>query len=136
MGIAGERFAIELRWVREIFTLGHVTPIPSAPQVIAGATNFRGTIVPVLHGAALLGAVGRRLSAGKGPRAGDSVLLLEVDDLRAAIAVDRIDEVTTLEASGPDDGLLVDRAGRDVVLLDPPVLLGAARRAVDEVQIS
>jgi len=138
IALAGERYAIELRWVREIFTLGHVTPVPTSPPVIAGATNFRGSIVPVLAGGPLLGALaapggGKRSREGRAPRAGDSVLLLDVEELRAAISVDRIDEVTTLE-DGPD-GALVDREGHRATLLDPPALLAAARRLVEKVGV-
>ena len=130
IALGGERFAVELRWVREIFTLGHVTPVPTAPPAIAGATNFRGSIVPVLSGAALLGPAARKTREGRGPRAGDSVVLLDVDDLRAALFVDRIDEVTTLVER--EDGLLVDQQGQEAKLLDPPALLQLARRLVGE----
>lgn len=47
------RFAVELRWVREVITLGHVTPVPGAPVHIAGAINVRGTITPVIDVGAL-----------------------------------------------------------------------------------
>ena len=132
IALGGERFAVELRWVREIFTLGHVTPVPSAPAVIAGATNFRGSIVPVLHGAGLLAALGKKVSASRGPKAGDSVVLIDVEDMRAAISIERIDEVTTLDNTAGHDAVLVDREGREAQLLDPPSLLAAARRLVGE----
>ena len=122
-GRGGDRGAIELRWVREVFTLGPVTPIPTAPPAVAGAVNFRGTILPVLFGPALL-AVGGKVHA---PRAGHSAVLLDVDDTSAALAVDRIDEVTTLEEQ---DGVLVDVKGREVTLADPGAILRAARQQV------
>jgi len=130
IALGGERFAVELRWVREIFTLGHITPVPTAPPPIAGATNFRGSIVPVLSGAALLGATGKRLREGRGPRAGDEGVLLDVEDLRAAFTVDRVDGVTTLTEG--EDGQLVDHEGHVAVLIDPPALLRLARELVGE----
>ena len=41
--------AVELRWVREVITLGHVTPVPNAPPVISGVVNFGGAIIPVVE---------------------------------------------------------------------------------------
>ena len=132
IALGGERFAVELRWVREIFTLGHVTPVPTAPAVVAGATNFRGSIVPVLSGPGLVAALGHKTAPTRSPRAGDSVVLLDVEDLRAALSIDRIDEVTTLDPSPDKDNVLVDREGNEARLLDPPSLLAAARRLVGE----
>jgi chemotaxis signal transduction protein len=134
-GGGGERFAVELRWVREIFPMGPITPVPTAPFVIAGAVNFRGAIMPVLRTAAILRAAGVKLDEGlgkKGPRAGDTCVLLDVDGTRAALAVDRIDEVTTLAASLENPAVFEDSQGTGVRLLDPPAILAAARRLVNE----
>lgn len=121
VALAGGRYAIELRWVREVFPLVHLTPIPTAPPEIAGAVNFRGAIVPVLSARVLLGQ-GRP----RPPRPGDTMVLLDVDDVRAALAVDRVDAVTTL-AGEP----LETPSGEPVTLLDPPALVQAAMRSVD-----
>jgi len=117
-------YAVELRWVREIFTLGNMTPVPTAPQVIAGVVNFKGAIVPVLHGRKLLGVPGRRA-----PAAGDALVLLDVEGTRAALAVDRIDSVTTLESVA--GGGLVDAGGRLIPAIDPPALIASARALVE-----
>jgi chemotaxis signal transduction protein len=129
VALGGDRFAIELRWVREIFTLTHLTPIPTAPPVIAGAVNYRGAIVPVLSAHALLqGVTSRPMRA---PRAGDAMILLDVDDTRAALAVDRVDAVTTLTPS-PRPEVLMDPRGVELPLIEPPALLQAARKAVGD----
>ena len=44
-GPGGERHAAELRWIREVVTLGFVTMIPGAPPGLAGAVNLRGNLV-------------------------------------------------------------------------------------------
>jgi purine-binding chemotaxis protein CheW len=100
--VGGERWAVELRWVREICPLPALTPVPTAPPPIAGVVNFRGAIVPVLS-----------LAAGRGPRAGDALVLIDVDGVSAGLAAERIDAVKTL---APDDD-------EEVPLLDPPGLL-------------
>lgn len=84
-------FAAELRWVREITTLGFVTFLPSAPLPICGVVNFHGAIVPVIDLAELL----QRPSSGL-PRQGDPALLVEVDHIVAAFRVDAIRHVATL----------------------------------------
>ncbi|MBX3302085.1 MAG: purine-binding chemotaxis protein CheW [Nitrospira sp.] len=42
-----ERFAIDLRQVREVFEPESVTPVPGMPDVLVGVTNLRGTIIPL-----------------------------------------------------------------------------------------
>ena len=42
------RYAVELRWVREVVSLGFVTGVPTAPPALGGVCNLHGTILPVL----------------------------------------------------------------------------------------
>jgi purine-binding chemotaxis protein CheW len=100
----GERFAVELRWVREICPLPPVTPVPTAPPPIVGAVNMRGAIVPVLS-----------VAPGRGPRAGDALVLIDVDGVSAGLWAERIDAVKTLGPDTDDDD--------QVPLLDPAGLL-------------
>jgi hypothetical protein len=121
--LAGSRYAAELRWVREVITLGFVTEVPTAPAGLAGVFNLRGTIVPVLDLPALLGG-----SPSGTPRQGDGALLLEADHAIAALRVDTIDEVGTL-ASGPGPSTVIDARGRMVAVVEPPALLRRAAAA-------
>jgi purine-binding chemotaxis protein CheW len=116
LSMGGERSAVELRWVREIFSLAALTPVPTAPPVIAGVVNFKGSIVPVLYG-----------GAARPLRPGDTLVLLDVEGVRAALAVDRIDAVTTLAEV---EGTLATREGEPVPLLDPVGLLAAAQKMI------
>jgi chemotaxis signal transduction protein len=120
--LGAARLATELRWVREVATLGFVTEVPTAPPGVAGVVNLHGSILPVLdlavlhHGAAPVAA-----------RQGDGALVVEVDGVVAALRVDQVDEVATL--AGEVDHV-VDGRGRMLPLLDPREILRRAGEAV------
>jgi chemotaxis signal transduction protein len=109
--IGAARYAIELRWVREVVTLGFVTGVPTAPPVLGGLCNLHGAILPVLDVAALLD-----LPPGPPARQGDGALVLEAESTICALRVDQVDHVASLVES---EGAVVDVAGRPLVLLDP-----------------
>lgn len=117
--IAQVPYAVELGWIREVFTLSHVTPVPHAPPAIAGVVNFRGSILSIMD---IRGLDGGAAQASQG----ESALLLEVDRMQAALRAGTIDEVSSIEAD-PATGSFVDSRHREVTLLDPPALFDAAR---------
>ena len=124
------RYAVELRWVREVFTLGPVTPVAHAPIAVAGVVNYRGAIVPILDLGVLFAEPGAG-SARAAAHGGEGAILVEVEDLRAALRVTSVVEVATLRASEDqgDGAALVDSSGRPVPLVDPPALLARAQAA-------
>jgi chemotaxis signal transduction protein len=119
------RYAVELRWVREVFTLGPVTPVAHAPDAVAGVVNYRGAIMPILDLGVLLGDAAPRAAA----HGGEGAILIEVEDVRAALRVTSVIEVSSLRAQSGDDGALVDSTGRSVPVIDPPALLARAQAA-------
>jgi purine-binding chemotaxis protein CheW len=46
--LAQERYAIETRFVQEVYPLRELTPLPCTPPFIRGVVNVRGRILPVL----------------------------------------------------------------------------------------
>jgi chemotaxis signal transduction protein len=127
-------YAIELGWIREVFTLGHVTPVPLAPDSIAGVVNFRGSIISVLDLRTLTGASGE---AAAFACQGESALLIEVDRNQVALRAGTIDEVSSL-SMGASPGHLSDSRGRNVELLSPEELiatvLGVQSRTLSEAE--
>lgn len=122
--VGGERYALELRWVREVVSLGFVTSVPTGPAALGGVCNLHGTILPVLDLGALLGG-----PLGPSPRQGDGGLVLEMDGVVCALRVDRVEHVASLaEADGGATAGVTDAAGRALPLLDPGQLV---RRAVE-----
>lgn len=118
--IGAVRYALELRWVREVVSLGFVTHVPTAPSAFSGVYNLHGTILPVLDVSVLLDQ-----PPGAAARQGDGALVIETDGMVCALRVDQIDHVASLHES---DGAIVDAAGRPLVLLDPALLV---RRALE-----
>lgn len=115
-------YAIELGWIREVFTIGHVTPVPQAPGAVAGVVNFRGSIVSVVD------IRGLRTSQQARASQGESALLVEVDRVQLALRAGTIDEVSSLGPSARE-GYLLDSRGREVELLQPEQLFESLRFA-------
>lgn len=46
--LAHERFGIECSWVREVYPLETLTPVPCTPEFVLGIVNLRGEIVSVI----------------------------------------------------------------------------------------
>lgn len=43
-----ERYALETQYVREVYPLKNLTPLPCTPPFVLGVVNLRGRILPVL----------------------------------------------------------------------------------------
>ena len=46
--LAQERYALETRYVREVYPLKDLTPLPCTPAFVLGIVNVRGRILPVI----------------------------------------------------------------------------------------
>jgi purine-binding chemotaxis protein CheW len=46
--LAYERYAIDVRWMREVVALRDLTPLPGTPAFVAGLVNVRGRVVSVV----------------------------------------------------------------------------------------
>jgi len=120
--VAAARYAVELRWVREVVSLGFVTNVPTAPAVLGGVCNLHGTILPVLDVSALLDGV-----PGLPARQGDGAVVIEAEGLVCALRVDQVDHVASLQETS---GTVADATGRALLLLDPRRLIGRALELV------
>jgi chemotaxis signal transduction protein len=120
--VGAVRYALELRWVREVVSLGFVTSVPSAPAALGGVCNLHGAILPVLDVGVLLDGV-----AGLPARQGDGALVLEAEGMVCALRVDQVDHVASLHEAAGD---VFDATGRPLRLLDPGRLLHRALELV------
>jgi purine-binding chemotaxis protein CheW len=55
--LAGERYGIESRFVREVARLTRFTPVPGTPAFVLGVTSLRGEILALFDLRQLLGVV-------------------------------------------------------------------------------
>lgn len=123
--VRDQRYAIEIRWVREMVSLGFVTTVPTAPAALLGLCNLHGTIVAVIDIPALLPAPSATNVAGGAPlptvaRQGDGAIVVEVAGSPLAMRVDKIERVVSLPF---DDDRLIDTTQPEVKLLAPETLL-------------
>ena len=116
--IGASRYAVELRWVREVVSLGFVTEVPTAPAAFGGVCNLHGAILPVLDVAVLLDQ-----PPGPPARQGDGALVIENEGIVCALRVDQVDHVASLFEQ---DGAVRDASGRPLALLDPSMLIKRA----------
>jgi purine-binding chemotaxis protein CheW len=135
----GHRFAVDVAEAREVVVFEEVTPLPLAPSFVLGLSNLRGTVMPVVDLAPMLGlppreAKGQTLGVvlGHGPWTAaavvDSVLGLEplqAPDGDGAAAPTGGGRFTAAGAAGADGSITVLDAGAMLTALRGA--MGAAR---------
>lgn len=92
--LAGEKYGIEAIYVREIFPLKDLTPIPCTPPFITGVINVRQEIVSVMDIKKFFNL----------PECGitelNRVIILKTDDMEVGILADSITGVTGVDIDG------------------------------------
>lgn len=92
--LSAERYGLELRYVREVWPLKDLTPIPCTPAFVLGVINVRGQILSVIDLKKLLDLPGKGL--------GDlnKVLILHSETMEFGILADDIIGVRSVLLSG------------------------------------
>ncbi|MBW4620932.1 MAG: chemotaxis protein CheW [Cyanosarcina radialis HA8281-LM2] len=93
VGLNGEYFGLDLGLVREFTNIRQVTPIPCCPPHIIGNMNLRGEIVTLVD---IRGTLNLPLPD---VNAASKAVVIQVDDIVAAIPVDRVFDVMYLHPS-------------------------------------
>ncbi|MEL7140874.1 MAG: chemotaxis protein CheW [Cyanobacteria bacterium J06573_11] len=105
--LGDRRYCVDSAYLDEMMPLPEITLLPTASPDIIGVLNVRGDMVPVLD---------LNLSLGHAPMAygvADSVIILQQAQLRVAMLVSRIGELTslsTIEVDASDERLQAHRA--------------------------
>lgn len=127
--IGGELFALDLRYVREVFPVEHLTPVPKMPSVIVGVANLRGTIMPLVDVRAALGLAGH--AAGQ-----KYAVVINHGTQQVGLLVDEVPEIRTIaketllappaqqdRAARPFISAMVSFEGRMGGMVEVPTLL-------------
>ena len=129
---AGERFALDVAYVREIIPPQVVTPVPFVPPTVAGIINHRGAIYTLIRFARL---------AGLGKDQEGAVALLRLPEMAVGIAVEAVEGIeqlsgrqlhTTAEGAQPPTVPFLrrtrDPSGRLVHMIDAELLVDTIYR--------
>ncbi|MEG4284498.1 chemotaxis protein CheW [Microcoleus sp. A006_D1] len=117
---------VEVGCVREIFFLPELTPIAQAPQDIVGAIDLRGEILPVMDLNLRFGYVWQEYSVT------DSAIVIEWQEVRLGIIVDRVTEVKQIPAESITPQLSY---GREQPFAPDRFLAGFARCDTDIIML-
>jgi purine-binding chemotaxis protein CheW len=85
--LAGERYAIELKYLAEVLPFTRCTPVPGAPSQFLGVINLRGELRGVLDLSQLLA-----LPEGESTKSG-FILMLRRSGLGVGLKVDSIEDL-------------------------------------------
>jgi purine-binding chemotaxis protein CheW len=91
--IAGELLAIDLRYVREVFPVEYVTPVPRMPSVLVGVANLRGTVMPLVDIRPALGLA----PASVPPKL---AVVIKHGSQQAGLLIDDVPEIRTVSSAG------------------------------------
>src|SRR5579884_1783268 len=87
--LGGELFAIDLRYVREVFEIESATPVPGLPSSLTGVANLRGLVIPL---ADLRGMMGLSTS---GPAPQCAVVVKHASH-QLAVLIEGVPEIRTI----------------------------------------
>ena len=94
--LADEEYALDIKTVRGVIRVPHITPVPQMPDFCLGVINIRGNIVPVFD-------LRRRFGLfEKGTDSFTKIIVINVDNLMVSIIVDEIMENIKMEGSKID----------------------------------
>jgi len=95
--VGGHTVAIDVAQLREVVRHRAATPLPGAPASIEGVIDLRGTLVPVVDLARILGGVAMR----GGPQA--RIAVAEVDGIAIGLAVDAAVQILSVQGGALGD---------------------------------
>ncbi len=122
--LAGETCALATPWIREVFPLSQLAPLPGAPPPAVGITVWRGNLLPVLDVRATLGLPTATLDdLGR-------VLVLGRDTARFGLLVDEVGDIRRVAPASiraPAPGVARHTEYMDGVTDDAVIVLSAER---------
>lgn len=90
--VGGQIYALEVAQLREIVRMQPITPLPNAPELIAGVVDLRGAVIPVVDLARCLGVA--RVEDGTRTR----IVIVAHAGLALGLRVDAASDVLSLRS--------------------------------------
>ena len=81
-----QRYAIEIIYVNEVYSIKNVTILPCTPSFIVGIMNFRGKIISVIDIRNFMGFTVKKIDADNVKK----VIVVNIDEIEVGIAIDDI----------------------------------------------
>jgi purine-binding chemotaxis protein CheW len=132
--VAGERYALETRWVAQALALPPLTPLPGVPGYVAGIAAWRGQVLAVLDLRALLSLNVNRLTEPS------AMVVVRGEAMEFALLADRVLGVQRTARAGLSPGVpgalparpgyLLGVAPDRTAVLDGAMMLGDAALVV------
>lgn len=108
--VAGRVYAVDVTQMREVVRWQAITPLPSAPRLIEGVIDLRGTVIPVVDLAKLL-----ELGVCR-PDAKTRIVISEIEGLVMGMVVESATDVMPVSVERLEDPpALALQTGYDVV---------------------
>lgn len=134
--LGDERYAFPSAQVRELRPLGVITPVPGAPAFIAGVTNVRGRVVPILDlrpyfGLPLGGEAAQTVLILTSSQ-GDVGIVATAHPVMHALPPNELDNLPLGASPGLDTTYVRGVTPEFIVVLDAERLLADRRLIIDE----
>ncbi len=101
--LGSDRYGVGIDMVSEIQRAGRITPVPTAPDFVAGVMNLRGNILSVVDIRVFFGLPKVVMSEKT------RILVVEGEGLRIGVLVDMVDEITDVREEGIKPPLSLDK---------------------------
>jgi purine-binding chemotaxis protein CheW len=88
--LADETYGVESAFVREVYTLKYLTPVPCTPSFVLGITSVRGRIVPVIDILKFFGIARESLNEF------DKIVIVASGGIEAGIRADAVSGVQSV----------------------------------------
>jgi purine-binding chemotaxis protein CheW len=102
--LAPHTFAVRALCAREIVRAVAIRPLPGSPDIVEGAINYRGSLVPVFDLRSRFGLEAVPLNADQ------HLVLIELDAGLLALRVDRALDLVSIPVQPVDEGDLLNAA--------------------------
>ncbi|WP_099190851.1 chemotaxis protein CheW [Tepidibacter mesophilus] len=83
---SSQKYAVEVVYVNEVYSIKNVTMLPCTPAFIVGIMNFRGKIISVIDIRNFLGFTVAKINADNVKK----VIVINMDEIEVGIAIDGI----------------------------------------------